>query len=177
MARRLDAKCPSYVLSSPKGNFMISMESLRQRLTHVLHLQETPHRTALAFATGVFIAFAPHYLFHTVSAAFCGWMFRLNYAAIFLGSFINNPWTFIPILAASLYTGLFLAGESSSTTVEWQQLTMENLFDMLSPYLIPFILGACTLSIVGSLIAYPLMRWTITRYRSLTHHESSETNA
>ena len=94
MARRLDTKCPSYVLSSPKGNFMISMESLRQRLTHVLHLQETPHRTALAFATGVFIAFAPHYLFHTVSAAFCGWMFRLNYAAIFLGSFINNPWTF-----------------------------------------------------------------------------------
>ncbi len=155
---------------------MLSMESLRQRLTHVLHLQETPHRTALAFATGVFIAFAPHYLLHTASAVFCAWMFRLNYVAIFLGSFINNPWTFIPILAASLYTGVFLMGESSHPTIEWHELTMDNLFAMLSPYLIPFLVGACALAVVGSLIAYPLMRWTIVRYRSMTHHKSSETS-
>jgi hypothetical protein len=151
------------------------MESLRQRLTQVLHLQETPHRTALAFATGVFIAFAPHYLFHTASVVFCAWLFRLNYLAVFLGSFINNPWTLIPILAASLYTGVFLMGESSHPTIEWHQLTMDNIFDILSPYLIPFLIGACTLAVIGSLLAYPLMRWTITRYRHVTHHKSSET--
>jgi len=155
---------------------MLSVESLRQRLTQVLHLQETPHRTALAFATGVFIAFAPHYLFHTVSAVFCAWMFRLNYVAIFLGSFINNPWTLIPILAASLYTGVFLMGDATHPTIEWSELTMDNLFDMLAPYLIPFLVGACTLAVFASLIAYPLMRWTITRYRSMTHHPSSETH-
>lgn len=153
---------------------MLSVESLRQRLTQVLHLQETPHRTALAFATGVFIAFAPHYLFHTASAAFCAWMFRLNYVAIFLGSFINNPWTLIPILAASLYTGVFLMGESTHPTIEWSELTMDNLFDMLAPYLIPFLVGACTLAVLASLIAYPLMRWAITRYRNMTHHPSFE---
>lgn len=156
---------------------MLSMESLRQRVTQVLHLQETPHRTALAFATGVFIAFAPHYLFHTASVVFCAWMFRLNYVAIFLGSFINNPWTFIPILAASLYTGVFLLGESSHPPIEWHELTIDNLFDMLSPYLFPFLVGACALAVLASLVAYPLMRWTITRYRNLTHHESSETRA
>ena len=155
---------------------MLNMESLRQHLTQVLHLQETPHRTALAFAIGVFIAFAPHYLFHTASAVFCGWMFRLNYVAIFLGSFINNPWTLIPILAASLYTGVFLMGESSHPTIEWHQLTMDNIFDILSPYLIPFLIGACTLAVIGSLLAYPIMRWTITRYRRVTHHKSSETS-
>lgn len=154
---------------------MVGMESLRQRLTEVLHLQETPHRTALAFATGVFIAFAPHYLLHTASAVFCGWLFRLNYVAIFLGSFINNPWTFIPILAASLYTGIFVMGESSQPTIAWHELTMDNLFDMLSPYIIPFIVGACTLAVIGSLIAYPLMRWTITRYRRMTLRPSSKT--
>ncbi|TFG62685.1 MAG: DUF2062 domain-containing protein [Nitrospirales bacterium] len=153
---------------------MLSVESLRQRLTQVLHLQETPHRTALAFATGVFIAFAPHYLFHTASAVFCAWMFRLNYVAIFLGSFINNPWTLIPILAASLYTGVFLMGVATHPTIEWSELTMDNLFDMLAPYLVPFLVGACTLSVLASLIAYPLMRWTITRYRNMTHHPSSE---
>lgn len=154
---------------------MLSMESLRQRLTQVLHLKETPHRTALAFATGVFIAFAPHYLFHTASAVFCAWLFRLNYVAIFLGSFINNPWTIIPILAASLYTGIFLMGETSQPTIDWNELTMDNLFDILSPYLVPFLVGACTLSILGSLLAYPLMRWTIIRYRRMRDHKRSGT--
>ena len=154
---------------------MLNMESLRQRLTHVLHLQESPHRTALAFATGVFIAFAPHYLFHTASAAFCAWIFRLNYVAIFLGSFVNNPWTLIPILAASLYSGVFLIGESPQPTIEWHKLTTDNLFDILSPYLMPFLVGSCTLAIVASLIAYPLMRWAITRYRNVRPHDSTAT--
>ena len=162
--------------SQQKGGFVLSRESLRQRLNQVLHLQESPHRTALAFATGVFIAFAPHYLFHTVSAAFCAWLFRLNYVAIFLGSFINNPWTIIPIVAASLSTGIFLMGGTSHPTINWDQLTMDNLFDMLWPYLTPFLLGACTLAFAGSILAYPLMRWMITRYRRPTHHPASETS-
>jgi uncharacterized protein (DUF2062 family) len=152
---------------------MVTREALRQRMSQVLHLQETPHRTALAFAIGVFIAFAPHYLFHTASVVFCAWMFRLNYMAVFLGSLINNPWTLIPILASSLYTGLFLLGESSTITMEWNQLTMENLFDMLSPYLLPFLVGSCTLASLFSILAYPLMRWTVIRYRNLTHHRHS----
>ncbi len=149
---------------------MVTLESVRQQLAQVLHLQETPHRTALAFAIGVFIAFAPHYFFHTASVVFCAWAFRLNFLALFLGSFINNPWTLVPILAASLYTGLLLIGASSSITIEWEHITVENMFEMLSPYLLPFIVGACTLSILGFVIAYPVMRWTITRYRSLKHH-------
>lgn len=147
----------------------MTLESVRQQLAQVLHLRETPHRTALAFALGVFIAFAPHYLFHTASVVFCAWAFRLNFLAIFLGSFINNPWTLVPILAASLYTGLLLVGESLSIEIEWDHLTVGTMFDMLSPYLVPFIVGACTLAIVGSLVAYPIMRWAITRYRGLKH--------
>ncbi len=146
---------------------MLNIETLRQQLIQVLHLQETPHRTALAFATGVFIAFAPHYFFHTASAVFCAWAFRLNFLAVMLGSLLNNPWTLIPILAASLYTGIFLTGESSHTPIEWDQLTMDNLFDVFAPYLIPFLVGACTLAIIGSLLAYPIMRWTIIQYRGI----------
>lgn len=147
----------------------MTLESVRQQVGQILHLQESPHRTALAFAIGVFIAFAPHYFFHTASVVFCAWAFRLNFIALFLGSFLNNPWTLVPILAASLYTGLLLIGKSSLTPIEWDQMTIDNMFEILSPYLFPFIVGACTLAILGFLIAYPVMRWTITRYRGLKH--------
>jgi uncharacterized protein len=148
---------------------MVTLESIRQQPAKVLHLQETPHRTALAFAIGVFIAFAPHYFFHTASVVFCAWAFRLNFLAILLGSLINNPWTLVPILAASLYTGLLVVDTSTSAAIEWEQMTVDNMFEMLSPYLIPFLVGACTLALTGSLIAYPVMRWAITRYRGFKH--------
>lgn len=144
---------------------MSTLESIRQNLAKVLHLKESPHRTALAFAIGVFIAFAPHYLFHTASVLFVAWAFRLNYVAVFLGSFINNPWTLVPILGASLYTGLIITGGPTQVSIDWNQLTTANVWDIFLPYLLPFLVGASILAVLGALLAYPLMRWLVARYR------------
>ncbi|MDR4494347.1 MAG: DUF2062 domain-containing protein [Nitrospirales bacterium] len=146
---------------------MGTLESFSQHLVQVLHLHETPHRTALAFAIGVFIAFAPHYLFHTASALFVSWAFRLNFLAVLLGALLNNPWTLIPILAASLYTGLFLTGTSSAVTIDWEHLTASNVYESLSPYVLPFVVGSSFLALVCGALAYPIMRWTIIRYRNM----------
>ena len=146
---------------------MLSLTAVRTQLVQILHLQESPHRTALAFAIGVFIAFAPHYGFHTVSVLFIAWAFRLNYLALFLGSWVNNPWTLIPILGFTLYTGLALFGIPQNSSLQWQHIRLEDLFDTIAPYLFPFIVAGCLLGILGAIIAYPLMLFAIRRYRSL----------
>ena len=81
------------------------MASFRAHLKQVLHLQESPQRTATAFAIGTAIAFCPFYGFHTLLAIGCTWGFRLNFIAVMAGNFINNPWTLIPILGATYWTG------------------------------------------------------------------------
>jgi len=144
---------------------VISLASIRSQLTTVLHLQEPPHRTALAFALGVFIAFSPTYGLHTLSAIFFAWAFRLNFAAILLGNFVNNPWTTVPILGATLWTGFFLLGMPELPAIAWDDLSTEALYEVLMPYLLPFALGACMLSLLGALIAYPLGLFLISRYR------------
>ena len=144
---------------------MVSLKTVRDQIVQILHLQESPQRTALAFSLGVFIAFAPHYGFHTVSVVFCAWAFRLNYLAMFLGAFLNNPWTFAPILALTLYTGLAIFGTTPTPTIDFSQLSFANLFETLAPYLLPFIWGGCILGIVGALLAYPVMLFIIQRYR------------
>ena len=149
---------------------MISLSTVRNQLVQILHLQESPHRTAMAFALGVFIAFAPHYGFHTISVVFFAWAFRLNYLALFLGSLINNPWTLIPILGFTLYTGLALFGMPQSSSFQWQDLHIENLWDSVAPYLIPFIVGGCLLGLFGAMLAYPIMLFAIRRYRTLKAH-------
>jgi uncharacterized protein (DUF2062 family) len=42
------------------------MADVRSLFRQVLHLDETPHRTALAFAIGIFIGFSPAYGLHMV---------------------------------------------------------------------------------------------------------------
>jgi len=144
---------------------VISREAIRSKILEVLHLQETPKRTALAFSIGVFIAFSPTYGFHTLSALFCAWAFRLNFAALLLGNFINNPWTTVPILGGTMWTGFLILGIPDTPIFSWNDLTTESLYETVLPFIWPFIIGACTLSVVGGLLSYPLVLLMVTRYR------------
>jgi uncharacterized protein (DUF2062 family) len=147
---------------------MLSIENLRSQFTNVLYLQEPPHRTALAFAIGVFIAFSPTYGLHTLTVVFCTWAFRLNFLAIFLGALLNNPWTIAPILGLTLWTGFLLLGMPDSTSFHWETLTLDNLYEAISPYLLPFISGGCVLGLAGSLLAYPIALMIISKTRRST---------
>ena len=146
---------------------MFSFAAFRSQLTKILHLQESPHRTALAFSIGVFIAFAPHYGFHTLSVVFLAWLFRLNYLVVFLGALVNNPWTIIPILGVTFYTGFAVFGMPQSALANWQDLELEDIYGLISEYLLPFIVGGCLLGVLGALLAYPIMLYTLQRYRAI----------
>jgi len=148
---------------------MVSLISIRTQLTKILHLQESPHRTALTFAIGVFIAFSPMYGLHTLSAVFLAWAFRLNYPAILLGNFVNNPWTTAPILGATMWTGFFILGMPDAPTFSWDNLSAEAIMKAAMPYILPFALGALTLGFLCSLLAYPLALLVIIQYKKQRH--------
>jgi len=145
----------------------------------ILHLGDSPRRTALAFAIGVFIAFSPTYGLHTISVFLCAWAFRLNVVAMLAGSLVNNPWTVLPILGSTMWVGLKLVPIGDPHTLDSvlhdlvtliQTATVRNhfnapiLWQQFKPYFISFVVGATALGIVCSLIAYPLVLFGIRRY-------------
>ena len=144
---------------------MVTPNYLRAKIREALHLGETPQRTAVAFALGVFIAFTPTYGLHTASVVFLAWAFRLNFPAILVGSLINNPWTVVPILGATMWTGFVLSGMRDLPDVSWSDLSITTLYQTVLPFLLPFTLGALTLSVLGALLAYPLGLLLISWYR------------
>ncbi|MDE0145976.1 MAG: DUF2062 domain-containing protein [Nitrospira sp.] len=144
---------------------MVTPNYLRAKIREALHLGETPQRTAIAFALGVFIAFTPTYGLHTASVVFLAWALRLNFPAILVGSLINNPWTVVPILGATMWTGFSLLGIQDVPDVSWSHLSTTTLYETVRPFILPFTLGALTLSMLGALLAYPLGLWVIIRYR------------
>lgn len=141
------------------------MASLRALLRQVLHLQESPHRTALAFAIGSAIAFCPFYGFHMALVGLCTWAFKLNFIALLAGALINNPWTIVPILGATYWTGAILLGRSESPSFDWSELGFRAIYEQVMPYAVPFAVGGVVLSLIAALLSYPLALYLITKHR------------
>ena len=142
------------------------MTDVRSLFRQVLHLNETPHRTALAFAIGVFLGFSPAYGLHMVLVGFCAWAFGLNVVALLAGAFLNNPWTLIPILGGTYWTGAVLLGVRDFPSFDWSDLSFSGIYHQVMPYAWPFFVGGMVLSIAGSLLAYPLAYLLLSKYRS-----------
>ena len=129
--------------------------SFRTLLRQVLHIQESPQRTALAFALGVFIGFSPVYGLHTAMVVLCTWLFGLNFLAMLTGALINNPWTLVPILGATYWTGALLLGRTDVPNFDWQDMSFSGIYQQVLPYAAPFLLGGLVLSVLGALLSYP----------------------
>jgi uncharacterized protein (DUF2062 family) len=144
---------------------MATIPSFRSLLKQVLHLQESPQRTALAFAIGVFIGFSPAYGLHTVMVFVCAWALRLNFLALMAGAFLNNPWTLVPILGATYWVGALMLGRSDSPSFDWQDVSFRAIYEQVIPYAMPFLVGGCVLSVLGAALAYPLAYYFVAKYR------------
>ncbi len=150
----------------------MAIGSFRSLLRQVLHLQESPERTALAFAIGVAIAFCPFYGFHMALVGLSTWALRLNLIALLAGAFVNNPWTVVPILGATYWTGALILGRNDSPSFNWDDLSFQAIYQQVMPYAVPFILGGIILSVVTAVLAYPVTLYLVNKHRQhkAAHH-------
>jgi uncharacterized protein len=151
---------------------------IRAAFRRLLAIDDPPERTALAFAIGVFIAFSPFLGLHTIMATAVAFLFRFNKIAIYTGTFINNPFlTLVPIIIASYTVGAFILGRPLSIPDEGLELLKNprlfsgDYYQLLfvqswNNVVWPFSVGATALSVVCSLVAYPLTLRALRAYRS-----------
>src|SRR6476659_7537249 len=139
----------------------------RATFRRLLALDDPPERTALAFSLGVFIAFSPFLGLHTILATLIAFLFRFNKVAVYSGTFINNPFlTLVPIIIASYAIGAFILGRPLEIPDEGVELLKDphlltgayyrRLFVEGWGIVWPFAVGGTVLSVVCSVIAYPL---------------------
>ena len=139
----------------------------RATFRRLLTLDDPPERTALAFSLGVFIAFSPFLGLHTIMATLVAFLFRFNKIAVYSGTFINNPFlTLVPIIIASYAIGAFILGRPLRIPAAGidllkhpQLLTADyyrQLFSQSWDIVWPFAIGGMVLSVVCSVIAYPV---------------------
>ncbi len=148
------------------------MSRLRQRIQVLLHVEDTPHRIALAFGIGVFIAFFPLFGIHTAIALLIAIAFRLSRVAILLGIWVNNPWTIAPMYMGGTFLGCLLLGRAPGNlpAIDWDlegEAFYEALMETLRPYLWPYVVGNLVLGVLAGAVAYFLLRFVLERRRSV----------
>ena len=140
----------------------VTKEALRRGLERLLHTHDTPRRTALAYAMGVFWGFSPPLGLHTVLGLACAFAFNLNRVAVLLGIYSNLPWIIVPyymlstlagaaILGANLHQGLLdqLRGQLEHFSISESRRLAGDLMPLLWSYLLGSTLGALLISAVA----------------------------
>jgi len=153
------------------------MLRLRDLVKKLLHIEDAPERTALAYAIGVFLGFSPFLGFHTLVGLAIAFLFRLNRVAILLGVWTNSPWWIVPYYAFATWVGMRAMG----FWMDWA--TLSKIFQLgkvqgfissdfwrhvssQSELLLSFLIGSLILCTLLSLIAYPLSLKLIRLYQS-----------
>jgi uncharacterized protein (DUF2062 family) len=143
---------------------------LRRGLEILLHVEDTPHRIALAFGIGVWIAFFPIWGIHTVMALAIAFAFRLSRAAMVIGAYVNNPWTMGPMYLGGTLLGCALLGVSTEglASLDWDSGKngfVKTMLQTLRPYLWPFVVGNTVAGIVAGAAGYGILRTALERRR------------
>ena len=138
--------------------------------------ETSPHIRALSAAIGMFIAFSPFLGFHNLMAIGIMLLFRKIDKVLIIGfTWINNPWTTIPMYAAGLKLGEMICCPNNSfdiSSIDWHMFTLANflngkawtyLINDLKAIIYPFFIGATVLGLVAAVITYFVILFLLKR--------------
>jgi uncharacterized protein (DUF2062 family) len=146
---------------------------------HMLHPELSPAQVGWSFGLGLSIAFNPLLGLHLVMVLTLCFAFKgLHRPLMLAASFVNNPWSLVPVATASAYLGNLMLGRGLDlnlagvdwTLIRWRSFTSQEgalqVFGMLKPILAPYLLGGFAISLLALLGGYFLMRGLTERMRA-----------
>jgi uncharacterized protein (DUF2062 family) len=140
----------------------ITRALVRKWMEALLHIHDTPERTAAAYAVGVFFGFSPFLGLHTVLGLGVAFVFNLNRVAVLAGVYSNLPWIIAAWYALTTAFGAWLLGtkvppefgemirQMFSLTLFsadfWRRMA-HDMRPLLWPYVVGSLLGAVSLAV------------------------------
>jgi uncharacterized protein len=149
---------------------------VRRWLDALLHIEDTPERTAAAFALGVFFGFSPLLGLHTILGVIAAFLLSLNRVAVLLGVYSNLPWFLAPYYAIATMAGAELTGHHPPPDFReqvgglfklslWQGDFWHRLVVVMKPLLWPYLVGSTLFALVIAIAAYQLALAFVTNRR------------
>lgn len=123
----------------------------------LLRFKDSPEKIALSFSIGVFIGIFPTFGLGGLLVIIISYLFKLNYAAGLLGTFIMNYFTSPFFWTLSYFVGDII----TSGKVEWRSISRESFKSFALSYLV----GNLIVSAIFSIVSYFLIKNLIINYK------------
>ena len=157
---------------------------IRRWLDRLLHIDDTPERTAAAFALGVFFGFSPFLGLHTLLGVLFAFLLNLNRVAVLLGVYSNLPWFLGPYYVVTTMMGARITGHRLPPGFRMQ---LRDLFELslfqgefwtelgvvLKPLGLSYVVGSTIGAVLLAAAAYYLALAFIAsrrRLKDILHH-------
>jgi len=163
----------------------LTRDLIRRWLDRLLHIDDTPERTAAAFALGVFFGFSPLLGLHTLLGILFAFLLNLNRVSVLLGVYSNLPWFLGPYYFIATMVGAQITGHRLPPGLQRQ---LRDLFELslfqgefwhrlamvLRPLGLPYVVGSTIGAVLLAAAAYQVaLAFIVSRRRLhdiLQHH-------
>ncbi len=156
--------------------------AVQKWLESLLHIHDSPQRTAAAYAFGVFWGFSPFLGLHTVLGIAFAFVFGLNRVALLVGVYSDLPWIMAPYYTVTTVLGAEILGAKlpPDFTAQfgalfalslWHGEFWRRLVTLLRPFLWSYTVGSLIGATILAALAYRLaLAFVIARRRHPHFH-------
>lgn len=132
-------------------NFNKVIVKIKAYLLKILRQNTSPHKIALSFAIGTFIALIPLLGFGIIIGLIVAMIFKqLNKPALMSAFLIWNPFIVVPLMAISYQIGDIFFGQTE--VIRYQLDILNNIFTYTRRFLVGHIVLSADLAIISYLI-------------------------
>lgn len=140
--------------------------ALRDKLSSIFSVKDSPQKIALSFSVGVFFGMSPFLGLHTILGIAAAWLFRLNKFVTIVGVYITNPWTIVPIYTFATWFGAKLLGiKQIIPAINYNDISLPYLIVTMKHLLLPFVVGTTFIGLLSALVGYLIIYQAIVRSR------------
>ena len=147
-----------------------------QFYTTFVSLKGSPEKMAQAFAVGFWIAWMPVGT-HTVLAIVLAAALRANMPAMFLGTWICNPFTCVPIVVIDYKLGSLYVGGIDIAQFDLASTSFQQLLGAGWEVAALVMLGGLLLGTLNALVGYYPVKWAVIRTRRRARNAAAAAEA
>uniref|UniRef100_A0A7C3R613 DUF2062 domain-containing protein n=1 Tax=Leptospirillum ferriphilum TaxID=178606 RepID=A0A7C3R613_9BACT len=135
----------------------------KEKFRELVMKDPDPRKVSAAIAIGFSAAFLPPFGFHTILVMGLGYVLQVSVPLAVLGTWINNPWTFVPVFLPSYVLEINLGAHLLHKKLNFPSLgalskmPYKAVIAQVKLVLWPFIVGSVVLSCAVFVISFALV--------------------
>ena len=142
--------------------FLNLIKRIRKFISWLWNQQGSPSQRALGFGVGIFSGCFPFFGLQTLMGIFLAKIFKGNSILATVGTWISNPFTYVPLYYFNYRIGSLLIPNSEKNIVDFSRITTNELWSQGWYLSFRLIIGSTFVglvtSIIGGLCLYILLR-------------------